>query len=123
MPTFKYVCDNDHEQIDFVPLGRSRKAHMKCKCCGQRSRYTYTANFKPPSTFNKPSWAMAVHPSQIPEAQAHLAKAGVKTDFNSRGEPIMRDNGHRNAHMAAFGYHDNDACYGQRTKGKVEDES
>ena len=55
--------------------------------------------------------AMAITPSQIPEAQAALAAAGVKTDYDSEGRPVLTDSAHRRAHSEALGFYDRNGGY------------
>jgi hypothetical protein len=43
----------------------------------------------------KKSFALAVHPKQVPEQMAHAKRMGVPTDFDSTGKPILTSRGHR----------------------------
>src|SRR6185437_1167549 len=51
-----------------------------------------------------PIWsdAAAVLPSQIPEAQAELQRAGVNAEFNRNGQPKFTDPSHRKACLKAM---------------------
>lgn len=61
------------------------------------------------------SQAMAVHPQDVDKVRAECDKAGVPTDFDPSGAPIMRDRGHRRAYMQAFGLYDYSGGYGDNT--------
>lgn len=71
-----------------------------------------------PSCWPMKSDAMGVHPSQIAETQATLAKHGVSTEFDREGTPILRDRAHRRKHARVFGYYDQDGGYGDPQKGQ-----
>lgn len=62
------------------------------------------------------SKALGVPPQQVKAAQAELANKGVHADFTKKGELIFRSRSHRNDVLAAYGMHDNDAGYGDRTE-------
>jgi hypothetical protein len=58
------------------------------------------------------SEAMAVHPRQIPEAEASARAKGVPTSFDGEGRPVFNDPGHRKAYCRAYGVHANNGGYG-----------
>ena len=58
------------------------------------------------------SVALAVHSSQVGEAQADSAKKGVPTEFTSGGRPILRDASHRRKYLKAYGFHDRNSYNG-----------
>ena len=55
--------------------------------------------------------AMGVHPSQIPAAQQALRAAGVHTDYDREGRPILTDASHRKRHAEALGFYDRNGGY------------
>jgi len=58
------------------------------------------------------SVALAVHSSQVKEAQDDSVKRGVPTEFTKGGRPILRDAAHRKAYLRAYGYHDRNSFNG-----------
>ncbi len=52
------------------------------------------------------SVALAVHSSQVAEAQADSVRKGVPTEFTKSGRPILRDAAHRKAYLKAYRMHD-----------------
>ena len=68
---------------------------------------------KRPATWPLHSDAMAVHPSQIPEAMAAAKKHGVPTDFDSAGRAILTGQRHRKEYAEKVrGVFDMDGGYG-----------
>lgn len=61
------------------------------------------------------SEAASVHPAQIKEARALLARHGVQTDFDQKGRPTFRSRSHRKAHCEALGFIDKSGGYGDAT--------
>ena len=58
------------------------------------------------------SYAAGVHPSQVKEAQEHVAKQGIHTDYTPQGDAIFRSRSHRRDHLRAIGLRDRNAGYG-----------
>jgi hypothetical protein len=57
--------------------------------------------------------AAGVHPSQSGEAYEHSVSVGVPTQFDSRtGQAIFTDRSHRKRYLAARGFIDRNAGYG-----------
>lgn len=50
--------------------------------------------------------SMAVHPSQRAEAIEQARRLGVPTDFNDRGQPVLRDPMHRKRLASALKFQD-----------------
>jgi hypothetical protein len=50
------------------------------------------------------SEALAVHPSQIQEAEADARQKGVPTSFDQEGRPIMTSSRHFRAYARAYGF-------------------
>ena len=71
-----------------------------------------------PGTWPQASYSLAVNSGQREEAIKKLAALGCPTDYNKRGQPVFRSNGHKNAWMNAVGAGDADAGYGQRAPSK-----
>jgi len=66
-----------------------------------------------PSAYPLKSDAMAVHPSQIPEAMARNKKHGLHVEYDPvDGRPILPDRAARRQLMAIEGVHDNQGGYG-----------
>lgn len=55
--------------------------------------------------------ALAIHPDQIPEAEAHAEKHGVPTQFIEDGRPIFTSREHRRKYMRSVGVHDRRGGY------------
>ena len=55
---------------------------------------------------------MAVHPSQVAEAEADAKAKGVPTSFLGDGRPVFTSRGHRREYLKAYGVHDNQGGYG-----------
>lgn len=58
------------------------------------------------------SVALAVHSSQVGEAQADAVKKGVPTEFTPGGRPILRDASHRRKYLKAYGFVDRNSYTG-----------
>ena len=56
--------------------------------------------------------ATGVHPKQIAETQAELAKHGISCDFTPDGRPEYRNRGHRKKCLKARGFVDRNGGYG-----------
>lgn len=56
--------------------------------------------------------AMAVHPSQVAQAQAALREHGVHTNYDAEGRPILESQSHRKRHAEALGFYDRNGGYG-----------
>lgn len=63
---------------------------------------------------NKPKAcvALAVHPSQVPEAVESARRKGVPTDFTPQGRPLFTSRAHQKRYLKAYGYHNRDGGYG-----------
>lgn len=61
------------------------------------------------------SEAMAIDPEDIGYAKQVLREAGVKTEYDQIGRPILRDRQHRKEHAEAMGFYDRNAGYGDPT--------
>lgn len=55
---------------------------------------------------------LGVLPSQVKEAQKYLAEHGCPSDFNARGDLILRDRDHFNRYCRTMGYYHRNAGYG-----------
>jgi len=65
------------------------------------------------ATWPMRSDAAGVHPSQAGEAHSHSVSIGVPTQFDSRtGQAIFTDRSHRKRYLAARGFIDRNAGYG-----------
>ena len=119
MPKYRYLCNNRRCRKVTVEE-HSMAAHKtvtECDHCGSVARQLYET-VRTQSSAGWPYYcdAMAVHPAQVHAEAERLAAAGIPTQFNARdGRPEVRDNQHRNKLLAFYGYHDKDACYGQRS--------
>lgn len=58
------------------------------------------------------SEALAYHPKQKAEAEAHFQKLGVPTEVDTRGRPVLRDRMHRKQVLKALGMHDRTSFLG-----------
>lgn len=58
--------------------------------------------------------ALGVIPQQVEEATKQAFDLGCPTGFYSDGDAKIRDRGHYNKFMDALGYHNRDACFGDK---------
>ena len=58
---------------------------------------------KIPARWPKTSNSMAVHPTQVQEAQKVAAEKGCPTEYTKRGKPIFRDKQHMRKYLKAHG--------------------
>lgn len=58
------------------------------------------------------SAALAVHPTQVQEAQDDSVKKGVPTQFTPGGRPILRDTSHRRKYLKAYNFVDRNSFNG-----------
>lgn len=58
------------------------------------------------------SEALAVHPSQVAEAQESARARGVPTQFLPDGRAVLRDRDHRRRYLKAYGFFDRNGGYG-----------
>ena len=56
---------------------------------------------KIPARWPKTSNSMAVHPTQVQEAQKVAAEKGCPTEYTKRGKPIFRDKQHMRKYLKA----------------------
>jgi hypothetical protein len=111
MPSYRYTCDQGHEQIDVVQNYKVRKKFMKCKSCGKRAYWAFGANTQSSSAWPRTSTAMSVHPDQIKEAGDYDHANGVTTEYTKDGDAIYTSKQHQDKHLRLHGYYDRDACY------------
>jgi len=63
------------------------------------------------ATWPMHSYAAAVHPSQVPEAEAHARSIGIPTSFDKEGEAVFTDPKHRKRYCEAVGLYDRNGGY------------
>lgn len=62
--------------------------------------------------WNYSSWAMGCNSAaEVQRAQAELAKHGVRTEYDSNHEPIIRSKQHFREHARALGFHHRNGGY------------
>ena len=123
MPIYAFYCDacgarfEDQRSMDSPDLGKAR-----CFNCGKVARRDYHAEqagmdntcWEPQKYIH--SQAMAVHPSQIPEARAFNKSMGVPTtDYDRTGAPVFTSRRHQKLYGEAWGAGKLDAGYGDPT--------
>lgn len=77
-------------------------------------RRDYQADFggkHPCGTYPFASSAAGVHPDEVAAMREIDKKAGVPTDYDSDGDPIMRSRVHRKNYCRVHGLHDRNAGY------------
>ena len=76
---------------------------------GTRAIRHYSANTvghtRPPGNWPRVSEALAVDPSQVPEAIEESRRLGVPTAFDNEGRPVLTGPGHRRKYAKAIGFH------------------
>lgn len=111
MATYTYRCERCGEQTEReYRLGR-QPARVRCASCGGRAVRDIVADLRQRhrravGIWPHASWAMAVHPSQVKEYAEFDRKNGVPTEYNERGEPVLRSMKHRRKYMRLHGYVD-----------------
>jgi hypothetical protein len=114
MPTYCYRCPNCDSTFEKNTSIREMKRELPCGC--GRTLHLDLAAMNPSvgvresrgrsQAYPYASYAMGVHPKQLPEAREQLARAGVSTDFTPDGDPIITSRAHRRKVMKAVGMHD-----------------
>lgn len=66
------------------------------------------ANTPRPAGWPLECWALGVLKRQIPEAAQSAKRAGIPTEFNAKGNPIMTSPTHMRRYMNWCGVHHND---------------
>ena len=61
------------------------------------------------------SYAAGVSPDEIPEMRKIDTAAGIKTDYNSDGEPILTGPQHRKNYLELHGMYDRNAGFSDPT--------
>ena len=64
-------------------------------------------------------YALGVHPDQRESAMRKCAEAGVPTEYNESGDPVIRNPGHYRAFKKQQGFFDKDAGYGDVCPGET----
>ncbi len=113
MPSYSYKCPNcGISRVVIKPMSKSG-TRVKCKC-----KATMNRNFQ--ADFGKqyvgdiwpyPSAALGVHPEEVQHRMEFDRQMGVPTEYNSDGDPIMRNATHRRKFCRAHKVHDRNAGY------------
>jgi hypothetical protein len=90
--------DYPRDGVITLPDGRKAIRDFKADMFGTR----------PPGNWPRASWAMAVSPKTIAQAEKHDREKGVPTHYDRQGRPVYTSPEHQNAHYALFGCHDKD---------------
>lgn len=64
-----------------------------------------------PGNYPMASSALGVYPDDVPNRMAFDKAKGVPTEYNSEGDPVMRDKKHRREYCRAHGVHDRNAGF------------
>ena len=119
MPTYCHhcvECDVRLEQVRTIARYRDLPDCPKCGVPMPIDIGAQGAGGTRPSCWPLASEALGVDPSQIAEALAFDKRNGVGgTDYTPDGRPIFRDRDHRKRYMAAHGYYDRNAGYGDQS--------
>ena len=114
-----YQCECGKKDERVLPLS---EAGSKQQCsCGKVMERDYAAEgdgfTHNPGNWPMKSEALGVHPSQIGEAKAMLAKKGVDVDYTPDGRAILRTQRHRKQVAEAEGFFDMSGSYGDPQPG------
>lgn len=121
MPTYCYRTKDGalHEVTlsDTERRRREKKGRMKLPNgkIGVRDIAAEHGGFRDLSEKNFPKggkqdhWAVAVHPSQVAEADAKASALGVPTEHNREGSPQFTSAQHRAKYLRKFGFVDRSA--------------
>jgi hypothetical protein len=119
MPTYIYTAPNgtDHEFVMSVAEMEAAEKNGFMFHEGQWYKRNLEAEHGPArggcASWPMKSDAAGVHPSQSKEAYEHSVSVGVPTQFDPRtGQAIFTDRSHRKRYLAARGFIDRNAGYG-----------
>lgn len=117
MPKRKFNYDKNSKQWvettpeDERPLCAELSADAKRFDWGDGVKHKVSTRFP----YHSEEMAVSCDPEQmkldIAKVQAKLARHGVRTDYDTDGRPILRDQGHLNAHAKALGFYSRNAGY------------
>jgi hypothetical protein len=86
-----------------------------CKADGTVMERDFKADFSKQrrcDTYPYASYAVGISPDEVP-AQMKLDKAaGVPTNYDKGGDPIMTSRGHRKKYLKHIGFHDRNSYFG-----------
>ena len=117
MSFYVYSTEDGKVEERYFPIGKApkliyisgQKAHRNFQLEHHKTREPWAST---PGGYPKESWAMGVHPKQVPEAVAKFAKAGVPTEFNKRtGDPIITSLSHQRKVQKVLGLIDRAGWY------------
>ena len=115
MPVYEYTCDNcgseDSEQRSMADSDKRKK----CVICKKFMRRNFQAEAPGRGarydTYPFASDALGGHPDDRARLTEEAIAAGVPTEINSDGNPIMRSAKHRQEYCKALGFYDRNAGY------------
>lgn len=118
MPMYQFVTEDGYTHTIFMTMGAYDKKVKNGNLKLEDGRIgTQRVSLGRKNTgWPMESDAAGVDPTQIPEAGAELAAAGVSADFNpNTGAMIFESRGHRAQCLKAIGMHDRDAGFSDPT--------
>jgi len=118
MPRYHYTCGKCGDATLLVqPMSKRRPQRKRCPKCGGMASRDVAADFagrdKSKAKWPLKSWALGVHPDQIPDAVAQAKAKGVDMSFAPTGQAIFKSPKHRREYCqkVAVGTIDRDAGY------------
>lgn len=116
MPSYCYFCATCGQLDEQILPIRKAKFRPACKC-GERMERDIAREQSVRAEVRCSNWpqmsdAMAVHPMDIPAAEASAKAGGVPTSFAKDGRPIFTGPKHRKQYCEMEGSYDKDGGYG-----------
>lgn len=116
MPVYEFTCDNcgsvDSEQRSMADSDKKKK----CVICKGDMRRNFQAEAPGRrarcDTYPFASDALGGHPEDRARLTEEAIAAGVPTEINVAGNPVMRSAKHRKAYCEALGFFDRNAGHG-----------
>lgn len=110
MPTYRFECDCGNKTEIRRPMSEYDIPKI-CKCGKEMYRNFESGAKQTAGTYPMASCALGGHPDDIPAMVARDIKAGVPTEYDKDGDPILRDKKHRKDYCRSRNIHDRNAGY------------
>lgn len=113
MPIYCYKTEDGQVVEKTYQMGKApRRIRHNRQTAYRDLRSEYMGRNVQSANWPQYSDAAGVHPTQIKEASAEMARAGVPTQFDSDGRAIFHSRLHRKNALRAMGLYDRNAGYG-----------